>query len=141
MCAYSAIPSLIYYAASGNVTQNSIYELALTVATFIFITSRVFLTGNLIENKTSPTAIALMTASDLRDKEINPIPEKPEVIDVEGESLEPMIPEEDDTNQISLENEEMGISGEMLNNLEDEASEANIEVKSDDNESEITSES
>ena len=101
--AYSAIPSAILYFSKGDVTANSIYELALTLSIFIFVTSRLFLTGNLIENKESATAIALIKASEARDKEINPIPEKPEVIDVEGEALDPIAEEDTDGNQITID--------------------------------------
>lgn len=103
LSAYSAIPSIILYFANGNVTTNSIYELALTLSIFIFITSRLFLTGNLIENKESATAIALIKASKARDEAINPIPEKPEVIDLEGEALDAIAEEDTDGNQITID--------------------------------------
>ncbi|MBE6645361.1 MAG: hypothetical protein E7612_08305 [Ruminococcaceae bacterium] len=98
--AYAAIPSVILYFATGKTTSNSVYELALTLALFIFITSRLFLTSNLIENKESKTALAIISASELRDREINPIPEKPEIIDIEGESLLPV--DETDGNQLTI---------------------------------------
>lgn len=102
ICAYSAIPSCIFYFASGHITANSVYELAMTLALFAFITSRLFLTGNLIEDKQSNASVALASASDSRDREINPIPEKPEIIDVEGEQLDTVI-EENDGNQLTID--------------------------------------
>ena len=101
--AYSAIPSVILCLAEGTVTANSVYELALTLSIFIFITSRLFLTGNLIENKESLTAVALIKASESRDEQINPIPEKPSVIDVEGEALDPIAEEDADGNQLTID--------------------------------------
>ncbi len=101
--AYSAIPTVILYFAEGTVTSNSIYESALTLSIFAFITSRLFLTGNLIENKESATAVALIKAFEARDGLINPIPEKPEVIDIEGVALD-SAPEDDvDGNQITID--------------------------------------
>jgi hypothetical protein len=123
--AYSAFPSLIFYFATGTVTQNTVYELALTVAAFIFITSRVFLTGSLIENKESNTALALIKNHEARDKQINPIPERPEVIDIEGVAIDAEDADsEEDGNQISLGDEELGITSEpQSNNGTDEKAE------------------
>ena len=115
--AYSAFPSLIFYFATGTVTQNTVYELALTVAAFIFITSRVFLTGSLIGNKESNTALALIKNHEARDKQINPIPERPEVIDIEGVAIDAEDADsEEDGNQISLGDEELGITSEPQSN-------------------------
>ena len=101
--AYSSIPSLIYYVIEGEVTQNSIYELILTFALFIFITSRLLLTGRLIENKSSETVIALSAASDLRTEEINPTPKSEEVVEITGEPIEEDTDDGIDENQITIE--------------------------------------
>ena len=128
--AYSAIPSVILYFANGTITSNSVYELALTLSLFVFITSRLFLTGNLIENKESATAVALIKAFEARDEAINPIPEKPDVIDIEGEALDP-IPEDDDVdgNQITIDD----VVNEADENAEDTAP-ANKEAPSEESE-------
>ena len=118
--AYSSIPSVILYLTTGRITSNSVYELAFTLALFIFITSRIFLTGSLIENKESKAAIAIMAASDVRDREINPIPEKPEIIDIEGESLQPE--NEEDDNQLTIAD-----IGEALENVNSENEEDGID--------------
>lgn len=102
--AYTSIPSLIYYTVRGEVTQNSIYELMLTFALFIFITSRILLTGKLTENKSSQTVIALAMASDARSEEINPAPKGAEIIEITGEPIEEESEENNvDENQITIE--------------------------------------
>ena len=103
--AYSAIPSLIYYVVRGEITQNSIYELILTLALFIFITSRILLTSKLIENRDSNTVLAIAKAFDARNEELNPTPKSTDVIDITGEPIDSEESEEQeaDENQITLD--------------------------------------
>ena len=102
--AYCSIPSLIYYVVRGEITQNSVYELMLTFALFVFITSRILLTSKLIENRSSHTVLALATASDARTEEINPSPKESDVIDITGEPIEENADDNDtDENQITIE--------------------------------------
>lgn len=102
--AYSSIPSLIYYVIRGNVTQNSVYELMLTLALFIFITSRILLTGNLIEDRDSHTVTALAAAAEARIKEITPAPEEAEIVEITGDPIEENVTDtETDENQITIE--------------------------------------
>lgn len=70
--AYSSIPSALYYFATDRLTSNSVYEIALTLALFIFITARLFLTGELIEDKPSHTVENLIKFADARTAEIIP---------------------------------------------------------------------
>ena len=86
--AYSAIPSLIVYIANGKAVSNSIYEIALTLALFIFIISRVLLTGELIEDKKSPIASALITSAKKREEELNPISQETNVVEITGENID-----------------------------------------------------
>ena len=102
--AYSSIPSLIYYVACGKTTQNSVYEMILTFALFVFITSRILLTSKLIENRSSQTVLALAAASDARSEEINPTPKGAEVIEITGEPIEESAEKTyADENQITIE--------------------------------------
>ena len=57
--AYSAIPSFIYYLATGVTVTHSIYELALTITLFIFVTSRLILAAGLKSDCESPFISAL----------------------------------------------------------------------------------
>lgn len=100
MSAYSAIPALITYAVRGWVTTNSIYEMALNLAVFIFITARVIQTGYLIADKPSATVNALVDSANAREELINPTP-TPEHENVETD-------EERDDNQITIDD----VSGE-----------------------------
>ena len=100
--AYSSVPAIIYYFANGSVISNSIYEIMLSLALFIFITARIFLASRLIEDKRSHFVSALALSSDIRELTVNPKPTHLPVIDVEGEAL---IDEntEADENQISID--------------------------------------
>ena len=100
IAAYSSIPAIIIYFAKGRAVSDSVYEIALSFALFIFITSRLLLTGNLIEDKVSETVSALEKASDARTLEITPPPSVQEVVDISGEALEDV---QADENQISID--------------------------------------
>lgn len=102
IAAYASIPAIIYYFAKGAVISNSIYEITLSLALFIFITARIFLASRLIEDKRSPFVSALAFASDTRDAAVNPRPAHLPVIDIEGEALtdESLTADE---NQISID--------------------------------------
>ena len=103
--AYNSIPSLLFYFIEGEQISTSIYEMVLCFTLFAFITSRILLTGWLIEDETSPFAKAVAAASDARELEINPIPDAAEVIDVEAEPVSEdaeTVPE-DDANQITID--------------------------------------
>ncbi len=101
IAAYSSIPAIIYYFANGSVISNSIYEVILSFALFIFITARIFLASRLIEDKQSALVSALALASDTRDEAINPKITAIPVIDVNGEALEEDAPLLE--NQISID--------------------------------------
>jgi hypothetical protein len=98
--AYSSVPAIIIYFANGRAVSDSVYEIALSFALFIFITSRLLLTGNLIEDRVSETVSALEKASDARTLEITPPPSVQEVVDISGEALEDV---QADENQISID--------------------------------------
>lgn len=86
--AYSSIPSALYYFATDRITSNSVYEIALTFALFIFITARLFLTGELIEDKPSHNVKNLMKFADMRNAEINPEkPQEPTAADDENKEV------------------------------------------------------
>ena len=97
--AYASIPSTIYYFVTGEFTSNSIYETALTLSIFIFITARLFLTSELIEDTPSDTVTSLIKFAEARDAEVNP--QKPEIVDVTGEDITDE--DENDGNQITFE--------------------------------------
>lgn len=80
LCAYSSIPSLIYYFVKRQAISISLYETALTLTLFVFITVRALLTGDLTKDKTSPKVQLLIDASDARSEEIlaNAIVTEPE---------------------------------------------------------------
>lgn len=103
--AYDSIPSLLLYFVKGEQISMSVYEMVLYFTLFAFITSRILLTGWLIEDETSPFAKAVAAASDARDNELNPIPDAAEVIDVqaEPETEETATVNEDDANQITID--------------------------------------
>ena len=103
--AYSSIPAVIIYFAKGETVSNSIYEIALNLSLFIFITSRLLLTGNLIEDKECKTVCTLIKASDARTLEIAPAASVHEVIDISGEALA-YDNEEANENQITIDDME-----------------------------------
>lgn len=95
LTAYSSIPTLIYYAVSGKLISNNIYETALTLSLFIFITARVLLTASLLVDIPSKTADALIQFSQHREEILNPAP----VIEAEEEVTEEI---QTDENQINI---------------------------------------
>ena len=72
LTAYSAIPSLIVYIASGRVISNTIYESVTTFAISLFIGARLILTAQLRENEESKTVSLIKSAFATRLEEINP---------------------------------------------------------------------
>ena len=117
IAAYSAIPALILYVIGGKTVSNSVYEIALTLALFVFILSRVLLTGELIEDKRSPIAAAFIENAEKREQELHPEPQP--VVEITGESLV----DDEDESQITIDDvaeaeEEDEISVEII--IEDE---------------------
>ncbi len=110
--AYASIPAIIYYFAGGAVISNSIYEVVLSFALFVFITARIFLTTRLIEDKASSFVSALAFASDTRKAAVSPKVTLNEVIDVVGEALEADKTDEALENQISIDDSELAVPGE-----------------------------
>lgn len=111
IAAYASIPSIIYYVVRGEVTQNSVYELLLTFALFVFITARILQTTALTQNRDSEMALALAFASDTRTEEITPKPVEEEVTEIVGEPIDDEEEEAaSDENQITIE--ELGALGE-----------------------------
>jgi hypothetical protein len=70
LCAYSSIPSLIYYIVNGESVSNSEYESIFTFAIFIYVAVRTLLTEFLTEDKISPKVQCLIDASNSRAEEI-----------------------------------------------------------------------
>lgn len=132
MSAYSSIPSLIVYFAKGEIISNRIYENSLIFTLFIFITARLILTTKLIEDKPSRVVSALIKFAEARDAELNPIPQTPEVTDIDSEQLtdeiEAALPIENDENQmtiddVEIQNEQEDISTPLEENTDTETSE------------------
>ena len=102
LCAYSSIPNIIVYFARSDfeagievTLSNSIYETALVFALFIFITARLLLAGELIEDKESPIVCTMICSANERADAIAPKAEEPTKDEPERE--------EADDNQISIE--------------------------------------
>lgn len=117
LTAYSSIPAILVYLARGTLMSASIYESTLTLALFIFITARLFLTTRLIEDKPSPTAVTLLSFSEKRSEDILKNQVKAEHTSVEdgtAVSEEPSEETSPDENQITIdidgENDENQIS-------------------------------
>ena len=70
LCAYSAIPNLIYYLANGYMLSESIFEIMLTLALGILICSRVLQTKFLTPDSECDTAKSIGILASLRAKEI-----------------------------------------------------------------------
>jgi len=128
---YSAIPSLIVYFVKGEIISNSIYETALMLTLFIFITARLILTGGLTEDKECKTVSALIRFAEYRNEIINPISDESSVVDISGEELteaeKSEAISENDENQITIydaedenasdsENEELLQNGSLTEN-------------------------
>ena len=95
IAAYSSIPSLIYFFAEGVEIAGSIYEMILLAAIFIFISARILLTGDLIEDTVSPIATVFKAASEARSEEITPKKEEIETEEIETETV--------DENQLTID--------------------------------------
>ena len=95
LSAYSSIPALIYYFIEGAEVSIGIYEMILSAAIFIFVTSRIFLTGELIEDVESPFAKIFSEASNLRTATIKPLVTESEAEEPTAEAI--------DENQITID--------------------------------------
>ena len=98
--AYSAIPNLIYYFARKETLSLSIYESLLTLAFFIFIISKIFLTPMLTKDKNSSIVDKIIAAAATRQEMLEPA--KPEEIPTEDDKNAG----ETDENQITITYEE-----------------------------------
>ena len=98
--AYSAIPNLIYYFARKETLSLSIYESLLTLAFFIFIISKIFLTPMLTKDKNSSIVDKIITAAATRQEMLEPA--KPEEAPTENDENAG----ETDENQITIAYEE-----------------------------------
>ncbi len=104
LSAYSSIPSLLVYLAKTDVAggsvliAKSVYEIALTLALFIFITARILLLGELIEDKESTLVTNIVAEADKRALSLAN-KEKADPMEEEAESVRG----ESDDNQISIE--------------------------------------
>ena len=96
--AYSAIPALLCYATRGWISSNSIYEIALNLSVFIFVTVRLLQIEYLIEDKPSETVNALISAAEAREEAIAPKPQPEEEAEPE-QSTDRM----SDDNQITID--------------------------------------
>ena len=107
---YSAIPSLIVYFFKGEIISNSIYETALMLTLFIFITARLILTGELTEDKECKTVSELIQFAESRNELINPFFEENSVVEISGQELteaeEGESFGENDKNQITIDDVE-----------------------------------
>lgn len=130
---YSSAPAIIIYFAKGEIISNSIYESALTLALSIFITSRILLTGELIEDTDSSTVSALIQFFEARDAEINPKVEAPEVIELSGESLAEAPMGDEDGNQITIEDVAEYTQDELSKIVENEADTVNSQAEKPEN--------
>ena len=72
--AYSAIPNLIYYFARVESISLSIYESLLTLAFFVFITSKIFLTPMLTKDERSTVVEKIIVAAAARAEALEPAP-------------------------------------------------------------------
>lgn len=97
LTAFSSIPAITVYALEGKVISSSIYETLLTLTFFIYITSRLFLTGKLINDKESPVVTGIITAAAHRVDELTPKPEESVAEEQADEETET------DENQISID--------------------------------------
>ena len=71
LSAYSSIPSLIVYFINGQVISKSIYETALTLTLFIFISGKMLLIPNLQIDAESPTVNLIREAARKRSDELS----------------------------------------------------------------------
>ena len=127
ICGYSAIPSLIVYLAKGEIISNNIYETALVLTLFIFIMSRLILTGELTEDKECKTVTSLIKFAESRHELINPICKESYVVEISGEELTKAEENadslnENDENQITIDDveTEIVIEDEKENHINDD---------------------
>ena len=93
--AYSSIPALIYFFAKETEISVSIYEMVLSAALFIFISSRMLLTSELIEDVVSPFTNIISKASDQRTSDIAPVAKIEDITEAEDETI--------DENQLTID--------------------------------------
>lgn len=108
LTAYSSIPNLIFYFVKSDfklgeslVISDGIYLCALIFALFIFITARILMTGELIEDKKSPAVSSIIEIAAMREEALAPVPQK-----IEAEEDEPTEEQQSDVdtqNQITIE--------------------------------------
>jgi hypothetical protein len=118
LTAYSAIPNLIYYFAREESVSLSIYESLLTLAFFIFITSKIFLTPMLTKDATSEVVSKIIAIEEARREAIESTEntEEPEQTSAEEDENQITIsyeePIENDTAEKAAESEEKEVSAE-----------------------------
>ena len=118
LTAYSAIPNLIYYFAREESVSLSIYESILTLAFFIFITSKIFLTPMLTKDATSDVVSKIIAIEEARREAIESTEstEEPEQTSAEEDENQITIsyeePIENDTAEQTAESEEKEVSAE-----------------------------
>ncbi len=81
LCAYSSVPSLIYYFANGEALALSIYESILTLAFAIFATLRLLLVSFLTPDEPSRVVTGIKAAA--AERALALAPEEPEIIEPE----------------------------------------------------------
>ena len=92
--AYSAIPNLLYYFARTEIISLSIYESLLTLALFIFIISKIFLTPMLMKDERSGVVERIIAAAEARAAALEPV-----IVSEPGEKANES---EADENQITI---------------------------------------
>lgn len=118
LTAYSAIPNLIYYFAREESVSLSIYESILTLAFFIFITSKIFLTPMLTKDATSDVVSKIIAIEEARREAIESTESTEELEQTSAEEDENQItisyeePIENDTAEKTAESEEKEVSAE-----------------------------
>ena len=96
LTAYSAVPNLIYYIAREESISISIYETLLTLAFFVFIASKIFLTPMLMKDERSGVVERIIAAAEARAEQLNPTPAEEPVEEISENVAE------DDENQITI---------------------------------------
>lgn len=74
LTAYSSIPSIITYLATGQVISDSIYESSLTFTLCLFVSARLILTAKLREEKESEIVTLIKSNAAMRELFLNPEP-------------------------------------------------------------------
>ena len=69
--AYSSIPTLIYYFATGNMISDSLSGAMLCFTLFIYVTARVLLIGALTENEKNEAAVTIEILAGIRKEELS----------------------------------------------------------------------